>query len=50
MMITWKHADTDFSYPWTLDTKIVVFNERTLGWQIQIAELIANGGTHLNGT
>jgi hypothetical protein len=50
MMITWRHTNGDFPVPWTLETKIHIFYERTLGWQIHIAELIANGGIHLNGT
>lgn len=49
-MITWRHTDADFPYPWTLDTKILIFYERTWGWQLHIAELIANGGIHLNRT
>lgn len=48
-MLTWKNQDTDFPAPWTIDTKIQIFHDRTLGWQIQIAELVANGGKHLNG-
>ncbi len=49
IMITWKHKDTDFAGPWTLDQKIEIFRERCLGWQLHIADLMANGGTHLNG-
>jgi hypothetical protein len=49
MMISWKNQDADFPAPWTIDTKIQIFHDRTLGWQVQIAELVANGGKHLNG-
>jgi hypothetical protein len=49
MMITWKNTDADFPAPWTTETKIQIFHDRTLGWQIHIAELVANGGKHLNG-
>jgi hypothetical protein len=49
MMITWKNTEADFPAPWTIDTKIQILHDRTLGWQIHIAELVANGGKHLNG-
>ena len=33
-----KHLNTDFSSPPTLDEKITVFEDRVLGWQIEIAQ------------
>jgi hypothetical protein len=45
MWISWKHEDTDFSAPLTFEQKVEVFYEQTLGWQLHIADLIANGGT-----
>ena len=45
MWITWKHEDTDFASPLTLEQKVEVFYEQTLGWQLHIADLVANGGT-----
>ena len=48
MWISWKHEDTDFSQPMTFDQKVEVFYEQTLGWQLHIANLIANGGTTFN--
>jgi hypothetical protein len=44
MWISWKHEDTDFTGPLTLEQKVDVFYEQTLGWQLHIADLIANGG------
>jgi hypothetical protein len=45
MWISWKHEDTDFAHPLTFDEKVDLFYEQTLGWQLHIANLIANGGT-----
>jgi hypothetical protein len=45
MWISWKHEDTDFTHPLTFDEKVDLFYEQTLGWQLHIANLIANGGT-----
>jgi len=47
MMITWKHADTDFSAPLTFEQKVDIFYHRHLGWQIHIADILANGGKDL---
>lgn len=45
MWITWKHEDTDFTASLTFEQKVDVFYEQTLGWQLHIADLVANGGT-----
>ena len=45
MWISWKHEETDFAGPLTFEQKVDVFYEQTLGWQLHIADLIANGGT-----
>jgi hypothetical protein len=45
MLITWKHQDTDLSWPLTFDQKVELFFEQALGWQLHIADLVANGGT-----
>jgi hypothetical protein len=44
MWITWKHEETDFEAPLTFEQKVDVFYEQTLGWQLHIADLVANGG------
>ncbi len=44
MWISWKHQDTDFSGPLTFEQKVEVFHEQALGWQLHIADLVANGG------
>lgn len=44
MWITWRHQDADFAGALTFDQKVEVFYEQTLGWQLHIADLIANGG------
>src|SRR5437867_2591972 len=33
-----------FATPLTFDQKVDVFYEQTLGWQLHIADLVANGG------
>jgi len=47
MWISWKHEDSDFVAPLTFDQKVDVFYEQTVGWQLHIADLVANGGTTL---
>ncbi len=49
MKITWKDQDTDFVRPLTIEQKIEIFYQQALGWQLHIADLIANGGDPLGG-
>jgi len=37
MWITPYHQKRDFKWPITIDDKIIIFSERTLGWQLYIA-------------
>jgi len=43
LWITWKHEHTDFG-DLTFEQKVEIFYEQTLGWQLHIADLVANGG------
>jgi hypothetical protein len=45
MWITWKHRETDFASPPSLEDKITIFQERVYGWQLNIADILANGQT-----
>ena len=45
MWISWKHEDTDFPGTQSFEQKVDIFHEQTLGWQLHIADLVANGGT-----
>ena len=45
-----KHKRSDFPRVLTLDDKIEVFEDRTLGWQLDIAERVANGVKADDGT
>jgi hypothetical protein len=45
MWISWKHEDTQLSWPLTFEQKVELFCEQALGWQLHIADLVANGGT-----
>lgn len=38
-----SYRDTDFSFPHSLDTKITLFEDRVLGWKLNIADQIING-------
>jgi hypothetical protein len=49
MQITWKHSDTDLAWPLTVEQKIDIFYEQLRGWQLHVADLIANGGCPLDG-
>jgi hypothetical protein len=44
MRVSWKHEHTDFTSPLSFEEKVELFYEQTLGWQLHIADLIANGG------
>jgi hypothetical protein len=44
MWITWKHQDTDLTWPLSYAQKVDLFYEQALGWQLHIADLVANGG------
>jgi hypothetical protein len=45
-----KHRKSDFSAPLTFEQSVDVFYEQTLGWQLHIADLIANGGATFDET
>jgi hypothetical protein len=47
MQITWNRKETDFSWPVSFEEKVEIFYQRALGWQLHIADLIANGGQPL---
>ena len=38
-----SYQDTDFSFPHSLDTKITLFEDRVLGWKLDIADKLING-------
>jgi len=44
MWLSWNYKDTDFAGPLTFEQKVDLFYQQTLGWQLHIADLIANGG------
>lgn len=44
MWVTWLHESSTLSSPLTFDQKVDVFYEQTLGWQLHIADVVANGG------
>ena len=43
MWITPNFQNTDFNWPLSLDNKIEIFLDRTIGWQLNIADKIING-------
>ena len=47
--LTWNLTDADRPRPWTLDVKVEIFRERVDGWQLWIAQLVANGGDDRHG-
>lgn len=49
MWITWKHRVVDLAWPMTVQQKIEIFYEQAWGWQLHVADLIANGGCSLGG-
>jgi hypothetical protein len=47
MKITWKDEDADLEWPLTIEKKVDLFYNQTLGWQLHIADLLSNGGEEL---
>jgi hypothetical protein len=45
MWISWKHEDSALSEPLSFEQKVDLFCEQALGWQLHVADLVANGGT-----
>ena len=39
-----SYQDTDFPFPHSLETKITLFEDRVLGWKLNIADQLINGG------
>ncbi len=39
-----SYQDIDFPVPHSLDTKIILFDDRVLGWKLNIADQLINGG------
>lgn len=50
MRISPKYQDTDFQQPISLDDKITIFEDRTLGWKLDIADQVINGVKRPDGT
>lgn len=42
--VTWRHLDSDFRVPISYEQKVGIFYDQALGWQLHIADLLANGG------
>lgn len=49
MKITWKHERTAFPSQLSFDQKVEVFYEQAWGWQLRVADLMANGGEPIGG-
>lgn len=49
MWITWKDKDDDLVWPIAIEKKIDIFYHQAWGWQLHVADLIANGGHPLEG-
>jgi len=47
MWISWNQRQSDMPWPPCLEEKVEIFYQRTLGWQLHIADLLANGGQPL---
>jgi hypothetical protein len=43
--ITWKHTNESFAQPLTFENKVEIFYERFFGWQLNIANTMANSAT-----
>ena len=43
LWISPSYQDTDFPHPHSLETKIILFEDRVLGWKLDIADQLING-------
>lgn len=43
MWISPSFQDTDYPFPHSLDAKIILFEDRVLGWKLNIANQMING-------
>jgi hypothetical protein len=50
MWISPSFQDVDYPFPHSLATKIILFEDRTLGWKLDIADQIINGKKRDDGT
>jgi hypothetical protein len=44
MFISWKDDDASLTWPLTFEQKVELFYDQAVGWQLHIADLVANGG------
>lgn len=49
MWISPSHQETDFQSPLSIENKITLFEDRILGWKLNIAEQVINGQLDENG-
>jgi hypothetical protein len=50
MWISKNFQDSNFQQPLSLDDKIMIYEDRVLGWKLDIADQVINGVKRLNGT
>ena len=50
MWISPSYQDTSFSAPHSIDIKIILFEDRVLGWKLNIADQIMNGAKRADGS
>jgi len=50
MWISPSYQDSDFPMPHSIDTKITLFEDRALGWKLDIADQIINGKKQTDGS
>ena len=50
MWISPSYQDADFPSPMSLDDKIKVFEDRTVGWKLDVADQVINGKIRPDGT
>ena len=50
MWISPNFQDTDFQYPLSIDDKITLFEDRTIGWKLDIADQVMNGKKFPDGS
>jgi len=50
MWVSPSHQDTEFQQPLSIENKIMIFEDRTIGWKLDVADQVINGKKQADGS
>ena len=50
MWVSPSHQDTEFQQPLSIENKIMIFEDRTIGWKLDVAYQVINGKKQADGS